>query len=441
MYFTLYTGLGWLLIIGVMPFFVPIFLLTGKRLAGLGQRFGLFDPAYPWRHQQRLWLHAASVGEVQAATALITTLRQLEIKVDIIVTTVTEQGHLAAKRQLQHTALCLYAPIDLPWVINRFLWRLRPSLYVCLETELWPNMLRLARARGVQTLLLNGRLSDRAFRRYRMITALMRQVLRCFNSASVIRAIDRERYIALGFDPARITVNGNAKYDLAIETLFVHHDRLSGLSGATLREGAASYYQEILGLAPDQPVLLAGSTHTGEEEMMLTAFEALLLTIPDLVLIIAPRHLDRLERLMEDWQAKGIAYQTFSQLQTGKRTTRLIVVDRMGELAKMYAVATYVFCGGSLVARGGHNIMEPVIWGKPPIYGPHMNDFRDACTLLEEHEAGYPITTVHELIETIRYFHRHQDQYRQAVQRALALSKAQQGSALRQVEMIRQALA
>lgn len=423
-----------------MPFFVPFCLLTGRRLAGLRQRFGLFNPSYVWKHQKRLWFHAASVGEVQAAKAIISVLRQAETRTDIIITTVTEQGYQAARRQLGHEALCLYAPIDLPWVIERFIRKLRPSIYICLETELWPNMLRLARSRGVQALLLNGRLSARAFRRYRKLTGFMRQVLHCFDSASVIQGVDRERYLALGFDPTRIEVHGNAKYDLRLESLSPRHGCHPGLTGASPRESVARHYQEILGLERHQPVLLAGSTHPGEEAMMLRAHETLAATIPDLVLVIAPRHLDRLAQLTMGWQGKGIRFQTMSQVLTDRRTTRIIVVDRMGELATLYAMATYVFCGGSLVARGGHNIMEPAIWGKPPFYGPHMNDFMDARTLLEAQEAGFTINNIGELIDRILYFHLHPDQYQQAAERALATASAQQGAAIKQAAMIRQAL-
>jgi 3-deoxy-D-manno-octulosonic-acid transferase len=440
LYYRLYTATGWLLVIVALPFFALFCLVTGRNPASLRQRLGFFNPSHAFKHHNRLWFHAASVGEVQAAKALISALQQIEVQADIIVTTVTEQGLSAAKRQLIHTSYCLYAPIDLPWVIERFVEKLRPSIYICLETELWPNMLRVARARGVKTLLLNGRLSERAFRRYQYFTGFMGQVVRCFNSASVIQDIDRERYLALGFDPKNIEVHGNAKYDLHLESLFERQNYPPRLTGFTLKESAARHYQELLGLDRDQQVLLAGSTHTGEEAIILDAYESLVFTIPDLVLLIAPRHLDRLDQIKTDLLRKGIPVQTFSQVLAGQPTARIIVVDRMGELAKLYAVATYVFCGGSLVPRGGHNIMEPAIWGIPPLYGPHMNDFSDACTLLESAQAGYPVQNKQELVDKIIFFHHHQNEYQQASQRALTILSAQQGAAVKQAEIIRRAL-
>lgn len=268
----------------------------------------------------------------------------------------------------------------------------------------------------------------------------MGQVLSCFDSASVIQVIDRDRYVALGFDPKKIEVHGNVKYDLRIETLVANDEFYQKHSGIELREVVTSHYQKVLGLRQHQPVLLAGSTHSGEEAIILAVYETLTAVIPNLVLIVAPRHLDRLDQIKTDYQRKGITFQTFRQVLDGKRTARIIIVDRMGELAKLYAVATYVFCGGSLVPRGGHNIMEPAIWGKSPFYGPHMTDFIDARTLLESADAGFTINNDQELIDKISYFHHNQDKYQQAAQRALTVAFTQQGSALKQAKMICHAL-
>jgi len=372
--------------------------------------------------------------------ALVSTLHHMEIRADIIISTVTEQGLLAARRQLKDTALCLFAPIDLPWVIERFLRKLKPSVYICLETELWPNMLRMAKTRGIKTLLLNGRLSKSAFLKYKRIMPFMGQILSCFDSAAAIQAIDRDRYITLGFDPTKIKVHGNVKYDLRIETLVAHANCFSKYTDSALRESVTRHYQELLALEQSQSVLLAGSTHSGEETILLAVHEALATLIPNLVLIIAPRHLDRLDQIKADLQRNGVDFQTFSQVLDGKRTARIIIVDMMGELTKLYSVATYVFCGGSLVPRGGHNIMEPAIWGKSPFYGPHMTDFVDARTLLENAVAGFTINNDQELIDKIRYFHHHQEEYQQAAQRALIVASAQQGSARNQAEIIARAL-
>lgn len=439
MYQKLYTVLGWLLVAVAMPFFVPYCLLSGKPVSTLWQRFGFFSPDHAWQHKKRIWLHAASVGEVQAAMAIISALKQTNAQADIIITTVTEQGWLAATRQANGTALCLLAPIDLPWVVTRFIRNLQPSVYVCLETELWPNMLRLAKAYGVPTILLNGRLSERAFLKYKKIMPLMNQVLQCFDAASVIQFIDRDRYIALGLDPEKIVVHGNAKYDLRIEPFSAPYS-VEHNQSETPSEAVGRHYRNALALDQNMPVLLAGSTHSGEEDMMLDAYETLVAKIPNLVLIIAPRHLERLEQIKATWQRKKLLFQTFSQVLASQRTAKILLIDSMGELAKLYAVATYVFCGGSLLPHGGHNIIEPAILGKSPFYGPYMSDFTDARTLLENTNAGFTIHNVQELIDKICYFHHHPEEYLQTAQRALAVASAQQGSAIRQALLIRHAL-
>ncbi|MDD5759277.1 MAG: glycosyltransferase N-terminal domain-containing protein [Desulfobulbaceae bacterium] len=423
-----------------MPFFVPYCLLSGKPVSTLRQRFGFFTPVHSWQHKKRIWFHAASVGEVQAAISIISAFKQKKAWADIIITTVTEQGWIAATRQTEGTALCLLAPVDLPWTVNRFIRKLQPSVYVCLETELWPNMLRFAKSHGVTTILLNGRLSERAFERYKRIAPFISQVLRCFDAASVIQAIDRDRYISLGLDPEKIAVHGNAKYDLRIEPLSSPDSSWLNTPDITPGEALNRHYRCALMLGQSIPVLLAGSTHSGEEEMMLDVYETLATKIPNLVLIVAPRHLERLELIKATWQRKEIAFQTFSQVLANQRTSHIILVDSMGELAKLYAVATYVFCGGSLVPRGGHNIIEPAILGKSPFYGPYMSDFSDARALLESAEAGFTIHNVQELIDKIWYFHRHSEEYQQTSRRSLAVALAQQGSAIRQAELICQTL-
>jgi len=383
-----------------------------------------------------VWFHAASVGEVQAVVAILSAMQDMGIKADIVITTVTKQGLLAAKRQCMNQAYCLFAPLDLPWVIERFIRKLDPSLYVCLETELWPNMLRLAKRHRINTLLLNGRLSKKSLRKYLWGKPFVRQILACFDAAAVIHSLDRERYLALGFDQDKIDVHGNAKYDLPLSK--VANSTLTGeiLSDASLRESTRIHYHEALDLVPNQPLLVAGSTHAGEEAILISVFENLLPKIPNLVLLLAPRHLDRLDQIKNDLRRKQIGFQTFSQVLQGQRNTQVIILDRMGELAKLYAVATYVFCGGSLTPQGGHNIMEPAIWGKSPFYGPNMQDFRDARDLLEEAKAGFTVHDGQELSDRIWYFHCHQEEFQQAAHRALTVSSQQQGSAHKQAMLV-----
>ena len=438
MYYGLYTILGWLFIIVVMPVFIPYCLITGQHLDSLRQRFGFFRLTKPWQHHQRIWLHAASVGEVQVAKALISESQQSQLPADYIITTVTRQGHLLAQSQLGDNALCLYAPLDLPWIIRVFLRKLQPTVYVCLETELWPNILRITHRCGVKTILLNGRMSEKSFGRYKKFGWFFRQVLGCLDAIAVIHDTDKSRYAALGYPETKIAVTGNAKYALR------EHVNVSGKSGTadSQTEATQHQYRELLKISTHEPVLIAGSTHTGEESLLATLHTELSSTIiPGLVLIIAPRHLERVAQIQKMLGDLNVNYQTFSTIKAEKsRHAPIILLDAMGELSKLYSIATYVFCGGSLVEKGGHNIMEPALQGKAPIYGPHMKDFLDAVTLLEDEKAGFMVADRTELKCLLSSFAENPKTLQRANEKARATAFAQQNSASRQFELLQNIL-
>ncbi len=422
MSYSLYSIISSLILILLLPFFLPYCLVTRKYINGLGQRFGFFNVNYYWHQPQRIWFHAASVGEVQAAKALIDELDKRNIDADFIISTVTEQGQLAVKRQFGSRVVCLYAPIDLPWIINRFIKLIKPTAYVCLETELWPNILHQLNIQGITTLLLNGRLSARSCRHYRFIAGFMNRVMNSISAAAVISRQDMERYIALGLEQKKIIISGNAKYDLEA-------------TAARSARGSARKLPELKP-RPGQTILVAGSTHNGEEEVLIDIHQHLCFKLPGLLTIIAPRHLKRLPDLENFLNQRRLKFQRFSNLDTSARTADIILLDYMGILTRLYAKADFIFCGGSLAAKGGHNIMEAAIQGKPPFFGPHMDDFADAAALLLEKQAGFQVTSGAELEERILYFASHKHEYQRACKAALQTANAQQGAARRQVDLI-----
>ncbi|MDH5297385.1 MAG: 3-deoxy-D-manno-octulosonic acid transferase, partial [Desulfobulbaceae bacterium] len=298
------------------------------------------------------------------------------------------------------------------------------SVYVCLETELWPNLLLQLQRCRVPAILLNGRLSERSFRRYRLIRGFMAKVLACFARIAVIREEDAKRYIGLGAAPQRVSVLGNAKYALAIDT----------------SPDTADRYRQWLGLTDDQPLLVAGSTHGGEEAMLLETLRAAKTKIPSLVLALTPRHLERLAEVESLLKTRDLPFDRLSSCKSRGRRSDIVLVDTMGELTGLYGAATFIFCGGSLVPRGGHNLMEAAIWGKPVCYGPNMKDFLDAKELLEAAGAGFLVASPQELADTICTFTNHPDQYREAGRRARETALTQQGSAKRQVQLIKELL-
>jgi 3-deoxy-D-manno-octulosonic-acid transferase len=401
------------------PVFLLYCLLTGRHRDGLRERLGF--PALPpvTGNGKRLWLHAASVGEVQAARALLPALREELPGATLMVSTMTGQGLQVARSQLGSDVTCFLAPLDLPFAVSRAVHRAKPDLYIDLETELWPNLLLQLKHQGAKIVLLNGRLSERSFGRYRKIAGLTGKALGCFSRIAAIGENDARRFAALGADPAIIEVNGNAKYD-----------RLLPGEGQT-----ADGYRQRLSIAPDQPVLIAGSTRGGEEELLLGTWRQLRQKWPELIFILAPRHIERLAEITALLSAAGESCDLLSELPPRRRRHPIVLVDTLGELAGLYAVGSFIFCGGSLVPRGGHNIMEAAAWGKPVFYGPHMKDFADAKEILETAGAGFEIDSAAGLTAAILSLADHPQAYARAAQGAAAAVRSQAGSARRQARL------
>jgi 3-deoxy-D-manno-octulosonic-acid transferase len=409
-----------------LPLLLLLVLATGKYRQGLSERLGLYRRMQKRdRHEVRVWLHAASVGEVQAAKAIITALRKRLPRARFILTTMTTHGKRVAREQLPSDVICILAPLDVPLIVDHVLTSIDPDIYICIETELWPLLIAKAAARGVKLVLLNGRMSEKSCRNYLKIKYFFAGVLRKFTRIAVISDADYKRYLAVGAGDASLSVEGNVKYDLSLPE-----------AAGTLRKR----YQSILDLPDDLDVLIAGSTHTGEEELLVPLFSRLHAE-KELLWVLAPRHLERLSAIGEMLRNHQLGFDRFSDLQRGeKRRHSLVILDSLGELASLYVVATFVFCGGSLVERGGHNMMEAAIWDKPVFYGPSIGDFRDAAELLESVHAGFRVDDASALEEMIRTFRNHPEEYKNACRRAGDMARMQQGAAERQAKIVLQCL-
>jgi 3-deoxy-D-manno-octulosonic-acid transferase len=410
--------------LGFPPFFVYSWF-TGRHKDSLRQRLGAYgNSTLPAPAPQTIWMHAASVGEVRAAQALLPELRMLLPDSAYLLSTMTRQGQQVAQEQLHGALTCIYAPLDVNWIVKRALARLQPTCYLCLETELWPNLLSAAYRTGVELVLLNGRLSDRSLQRYKKIPQLISPLLQSFAAIATISEADRDRFLQLGADPGKITVAGNVKYDLQALRADVPTDR----------------YRKRLAISASQQVFIFGSTHTGEEKLFLDAVHRLRQTVADAIFIIAPRHLARLGEIENLLTSSALPFDRFSRLHDGNRRHNIILVDTMGELASLYAIGTFIFCGGSLVPRGGHNIMEAAIWGKPVSYGPHMKDFADAAEILESRRASLPVHSPEEFTSSVLALLQSPRQYMEICDRAKTAALAQQGSARRQAELVKNVL-
>jgi 3-deoxy-D-manno-octulosonic-acid transferase len=326
------------------------------------------------------WLHAVSVGEAIAAAPLVDGLRRLHPELPLVVTTVTDTGARVVRERYAGLASHRFFPLDLPWTARRFVDSLNPAFLVCMETELWPNLLRTLAARRVPVMIANGRISDRSYRRYRLVRRFMRPVLGGVRVFAMQSGEDARRIIALGAHPERVVVTGNIKTEPLPDAA-----------------GAVDLWHRLLGFDGGQRVWIAGSTHRGEEELVLDAHARALAECPDLALVLAPRHPERAGEVLDLVAARGWPAVRRSELPRQRERNAVIVLDTVGELAALYAVADVVFVGGSLIPFGGHNMLEPALRRKPVLVGPHTANFREAAALLQSAGAALVVRDATEL--------------------------------------------
>jgi 3-deoxy-D-manno-octulosonic-acid transferase len=351
-------------------------LVRGKAREGLAERLGFLPEAITdvaRGEDPVVWLHAVSVGEVGAVETVIHELSVREPHAALLLSTTTTTGRQMAERRKPEVQGLFYFPFDLVPVPERVLNALRPAMLVLVEGELWPNLLAAARRRDVAIAVVNARFSDTAFLRARSLRVLYRWVLSKVDLVCAQSQQDADRFLDLGAPGDRVVVLGNTKFD----------ERFSAVS-----EAEAAHMALEFGFEPEAPVLVAGSTHQGEDEVILDAFSRLRADHEGLELVIAPRHPERGDAIHEMVVHHGFQVYRRSHAQAGQPQpepagpqARVAILDTIGELARVYAMATVVFVGGSLVRAGGHNILQPLAQGKPVLTGPHMHNFRDVFDL------------------------------------------------------------
>lgn len=409
------------------PLVLILVVLTGYHRRGVKERLGIYEPESVQRMSattRRLWLHAASIGEVRAAAILIDRLKPALPDWTFLVTTMTIHGRDFARSQLDKDIPCYLAPLDVPFSVNRALSQFSPDAYVCLETELWPVLIASLKKRGVHALLMNGRLSDKSIATYLRFRFLFAPVLQIFEAIGAISEADRQRFIQIGADPQRVELTGNIKDDPGFP-----RDR----------EATIHKWHDALGLSPDRVVFIAASTHDPEEELIIPLISRLI--AQGVVTIIAPRHLDRLETIGSLLAKNTLAYDLLSDLQAGRpRIQSLILVDTFGDLAELYSIATVVFVGGSLSGSGGHNVMEPAIWDKAVLFGPNVQDFKEPSNLLEKCGGGFRVDDAEQLEKKINWLIHDRQQCDLAGQKAGEAARGLEGTANRQAELINESL-
>ncbi|OGT26996.1 MAG: 3-deoxy-D-manno-octulosonic acid transferase [Gammaproteobacteria bacterium RIFCSPLOWO2_02_FULL_42_14] len=345
------------------------------------ERFGFITPVA----QKSIWVHAVSVGETLAALPLIKALiARYSPEFTIIVTTATPTASALVTERLKTQVIHTYAPFDTPTAVTRFLKRAQVTLCIIMETELWPNLLMICKKQKIKMMLANARLSEKSFLRYLRIKKLMRLMLTAYDVVAAQGVLDGERFLQLGLDPKKLMITGNIKFDLHIPDAIV-------AKGKALRAE----------IGETTPVLIAASTHDGEESLILDAFQKMREKIPNLFLILVPRHPSRAPKVAELCHRKNYSLQLRSQQKPIEKNSAILLVDTIGELTMIYAASDIAFVGGSLVPVGGHNVIEPATLGIPIITGPHLQNFTEIAQLLQHAGALQIVADENQLSDTV----------------------------------------
>jgi 3-deoxy-D-manno-octulosonic-acid transferase len=352
------------------PYFLFQALAHRKYVSGLRERLG-FLPALANQSQPVIWLHCVSVGETQAARPLVERIRRELPQHALVVSTVTLTGQKLARDLFRsQAARVFYFPFDWRWSVRRVLRVINPAAVLVMETELWPNFLRECKSRDIPVALVNGRISRKSFGRYLKVRFFLRRVLECLTIAVMQSERDAERIRALGMREDRVFSVGNLKFEAG---------------------GLADQKADVpnrFGLQVDRPLVLAASTHSPEEKIVIESFKKLRETQPEARLMIAPRHPERFNEVAELIRTSGLSWTRRTNAPTPEDTSAaVILLDTIGELTSVYPHASVVFVGGSIVDRGGHNVLEPAAHGVAVVTGAHTHNFHAIVDLLLEAKA------------------------------------------------------
>lgn len=412
-----------LLFLIIIIFYLPVYLLRRKFHAGFYQRLG-FLPAN-LKLDRPIWVHAVSVGEAKAVMPLIEGLRTAYPFKKFVISTVTATGNKIAASIAKEGDLVTYLPLDFSFIAARAVKLMNPSLFILAETEIWPNLIRVLAKKNIPVIIVNGRISDASFKGYLLVRPLASAILRKINLFCVQTERDSQRLSRLGVAPEKIRVTGNMKFDGA------------KISSGETKEGEL---RRAMGLQPADKILVAGSTHSPEEKIILGVYRSLSQRYPQLKLVIAPRHPERSAEVAKI--ASGFGFHSiFTSASSPRRVDceekLVFIIDSIGKLPDFYAIADVVFVGGSLIKKGGQNILEPAALAKAVIFGEHMFNFRDIAELFIENKAAVMARGARELEKYILNFLDNPAEAKKIGERAKGLIFKNQGATAKTVELIK----
>lgn len=375
-----------------------------------------------------IWIHAVSVGEAMAARPVARALRTLMPECRIGLSVTTDTGYQTAKATLDKAEIdaLWYFPLDLPFPMRRAFRQLRPDAFITIETEIWPNCLSIAQQEGVKTFLVNGRVSDNLVAKVPRLSWLWSWMMSNIDAALMRSQFDGDRLRALPGPPKNIMTIGDVKLDDSAGPIGIAEERTK--------------WRMLLGIDEETLLWVAGSTHEGEESSVLRVYSRLQKEYSSLRLVLAPRHVERVADVQQEIAAQKFSSVKRSMLPQALNDSPIILLDTVGELAQLYSAADVAFVGGSLIQRGGHNMLEPVLRGVPVVYGPHIANFREAAKLVESARAGQAVQNETELYDVMKRW-LSQPEFRAGVaQRATLALAPHQGAAMRAAKIIAESL-
>ncbi len=387
--YTLYSLLSLAVFVVVSPYFLYQAIRYRKYIGTLRQRLGFLPISFNIDGEESIWIHAVSVGEALTARALAADLKARYPRLRLFLSTTTIAGQQVARQSLSNVDGIFYFPFDWTFIVRRTLNLVRPRLFIMMETEIWPNLLRECRRRGVRTVIINGRISSRSYPRYRLVRPFFKRVLADVDRFCMQSDESARRLVDLGADASRVTITGSLKFD-SLELAPPTHGKP--------RERVLRFFR----LSPNRTVIVGGSTMRGEESAVLRAFARIKAAMPSALAVLAPRQPERFGEVERLAREAGFVTTRRSELPIdAEPRADVVVLDTIGELAQLYQVATAVFVGGSLADHGGHNILEPAIFGKPIVFGPHMQNFKEIADTFLRNDAAVQVHSDRELDDVL----------------------------------------
>jgi 3-deoxy-D-manno-octulosonic-acid transferase len=400
-------------------------IVAGKYRKSLFQKLGFLPKKLveELEGESLVWLHAVSVGEVLSSVSIVKMIREEHPDLRIVLSTVTETGNYTADSKLTGIDVIIFFPLDYTWVVRRVIRAISPRLFILVETDIWPNFLRELKKHKVPSIIINGRVSPRSYRRYVWFKGFFKGVFEDISIFSMQSDVDSDRIIRSGADRSRVVTTGNLKFDQEVPDI---------------TEVEKESILDSMGLKPTHKVFIAGSTHRGEEEIVLDVFEDLRREHPHLVLILAPRNPERFVEVEHLLSKRNLIWvrRTKSSTSSNSDDIEVILLDTIGELFKIYSVGLLIFVGGSLVKIGGHNLLEPAAFKKMVIFGPYVHNFLEISRVLKDSGGGIQVRDKDEFLFHARRLLNDLSLLHDLGEAAYSVIEENRGSTLRNMEII-----